>query len=106
MNLTIIGAYIVPGLSYELTMETRAALVDVRNGVIYAVVRDTRSARETAPTGTADDRAKETKRRLRTESFDALATSLRDKIDRNVALREAPPAPAARGLRYRTTPPE
>jgi hypothetical protein len=106
LNLTIVGAYVVPGLSYELTMETRAALVDVRNGVIYAVVRDSRSAREMAPTGTADDCAKETKRRLRQESFDALATSLRDKIDRNLARRETPQAPSARGLRYQTVPPK
>ncbi len=105
LNLTIVGAYVVPGLSYELTMETRAALVDVRNGVIYAVVRDSRSAEEMAPTGTADDHAKEVKRRLRLESFDALATSLRDKIDRNLAQREAPRSPAARGLRYQTVPP-
>jgi hypothetical protein len=105
LNLTIVGAYVVPGLSYELTMETRAALVDVRNGVIYAVVRDTRSVRELAPTGTADNCAKEAKRRLRQESFDALATSLRDKIDRNLAQKEAPRAPSVRSLRYQTVPP-
>ena len=63
-------------------MDTRAALVDVRNGLVYTTARDARSAEGMAPSATLDNAAREVKQRLRRESFEALRASLTAKVER------------------------
>jgi hypothetical protein len=82
LNLTIVGAWVIPTVSYETRLETTAALVDVRNGVIYATLHDERRGVGTSPSALAADAAKETKARLREEAFKEMAASLKQKLDR------------------------
>lgn len=80
LNLTIVGAWVIPSTPYEIRIETWAALVDVRNGVIYLTLHDSRKAEGNAPSAVADDRAKETKSTLRGEVFRSLAEELAKKL--------------------------
>jgi hypothetical protein len=85
LNLTVIGAWLVPAAPYRVRLETWAAVVDVRNGVIYAALHDARERRTSAPTATLDDHARETRGALRSEAFAALAADL----GRRLRVREA-----------------
>jgi hypothetical protein len=80
LNLTIVAAWIVPSTPYEIRIETWAALVDVRNGVIYTTLHDSRAGEGNAPSAVADDRAKETKTALRGEVFRSMAEEIARKL--------------------------
>ncbi len=80
LNLTIVGAWVVPSTPFEIRIETWAALVDVRNGVVYTTLHDSRGVEGNAPSAVADDRAKEAKTALRGEAFAALAEELSAKL--------------------------
>jgi len=73
LNLTIVGAWLVPSTPYEIHVETWAALLDVRNGVIYQTFHDARTVEGSAPSALADDHAKATKTALRGDVFRSLA---------------------------------
>lgn len=102
LNLTIVGNFIFPGLSYDLTLETRAAVVDVRSGVVYTAVSDVRGGHGTAPYASAGDHARATKARLRQEAFTALQAALKDKLARYAAHGLAPAPALESSLRYET----
>lgn len=80
LNLTIVGAWVIPSTPYEIRIETWAALVDVRNGVIYTTLHDSRTGEGNAPSAVADEWAKETKTALRGEAFRSLAEELAKKL--------------------------
>jgi hypothetical protein len=82
LNLTIVGAWVIPSTWYRVDLETTAALVDVRNGVVYATLHDARSVEESCPSARVAEAARETKKRVRGEAFDALVGSLREKLRR------------------------
>ena len=97
-NLTLIGAWVFPTSAYEMTMDTRVAVIDVRNGVVFTTVRDVRTEDHLAPSATRDEHARDAKRDLRRKAFDAVRTALREKIENAQAQAPAPDS----GLRYRT----
>ncbi|MHC4821904.1 MAG: hypothetical protein ACYTDX_09325 [Planctomycetota bacterium] len=90
LNVTVVGLLVVPTVDLEMRIETRAALVDVRHGLVYTTVRDVREASKTATSAGAEDSAKEMKRDLRAESFEAIRESLEEKIARLKERAEAP----------------
>lgn len=90
LNLTVVGLWVAPSVDMEARIETRAALIDVRNGVIYTTLRDVRSGTASATSAGAGDRAQELKQDLRNESFAALRESLEGKIARMQERAEAP----------------
>jgi hypothetical protein len=75
-NVTVVGAWIVPSTPYEMRLETWAALLDVRNGVVYTMLHDDRVASGSFPSATAGERSKEVKAGLRGGAFRTLAADL------------------------------
>jgi hypothetical protein len=82
LNLTLVGCWIVPSVSFDVALDTRAALVDVRNGVVYATLHDVRTGSDSSPSALVDSSARDLKARLRGEAFAALRESLGEKITR------------------------
>jgi hypothetical protein len=90
LNLAVLPCWLVPTTPFEVDLDTSAALVDVRNGVVYATARDRRTGDGVAPSASTDAWAKDVKAALREEAFSSLRDSLKGKLDR---LRESKPAP-------------
>ena len=82
VNILLLPALFVPTTPYSVELDTRAALVDVRNGVVYLTIHDLRRGEGRAPKAYVDEWAKERKEEVRAEAFAALRDSLRAKLAR------------------------
>ena len=80
LNLLVVPCWLVPTKTDDLTLHVRAAVVDVRNGLVYATYEDHREERVHSPTARRRDAVDEAFDRLYAESLDGLKTRVDERL--------------------------
>lgn len=82
LNLLVLPTLFLPTVPYEATVRSAAAVVDVRNGLVYATAADERREGGIAPSAWVSGGARDLKRRLMAEALAAMHADLKERIVR------------------------
>jgi hypothetical protein len=82
LNILILPAWLVPTKTDDLTLHLRAAVVDVRNGLVYATFEDHREERVHSPSASRRDSVDEGFDRLYAASLDGLRARVDERLQK------------------------
>ena len=82
LNLLIVPCWLVATKTDDLTLHVRAAVVDVRNGLVYATFEDHREERVHSPTASRRDTIDEGFDRLYAASLEGLRTRVDERLQK------------------------
>lgn len=80
LNVLIVPCWLVPTKTDALTLHVRAAVVDVRNGLVYATYEDHREERVNSPSASRADAVDEGFDRLYAASLEGLRTRVDERL--------------------------
>ena len=80
LNLLVLPCWLVPTKTDDLTLHVRAAVVDVRNGLVYATFEDHREERVHSPSANRADNVEEGFDRLYAASLEGLRTRVDERL--------------------------
>jgi hypothetical protein len=80
LNLLVLPCWLVSTTTDDLTLHVRAAVVDVRNGVLYATFEDHREQRVRSPSASRGDAVDEAFDRLYAESLEGLRARVDERL--------------------------